>query len=166
MSYFPYWNNREVPFSNSLNVLLSPRTASFIFIMLTISLLEGARSVPENCIASVEMLQQQLKAQACQDVIASMQFSPDDDLEPFDNITDHLSSHKLVEVLDFSASITIFFPVSPWSKLTIYLSFPCHRRNSVQDPSIFSTIRTSPVDWNRTGPHVELEGDRKMSFSW
>jgi len=114
----------KVHFSNSHKALLSPGTA---FFTLTISPLDSARSVLEHCIASVEMISQQLKTQACHEVVANMQYSPNDDLEPFDNITVNLSSVpklssvQLVEVVNLFHEYHHIF----WTRPGRNLLYPC-----------------------------------------
>lgn len=102
VSSFPSWG-LDVPFSASQEESVNPINA---FFTMSISPEDCVRTVSEHCISSIELIYRQLHPPNSLNVVASLQTTPDDDLEPFDNITDHLSfvialeSEKFYKVVD------------------------------------------------------------------
>jgi len=129
---------------------------------LSISPQDYARSITEHCIASVEMIFQQLQTSTNNNMITSLHLTPEDNLEPFDHITEHLSSVQNLSSNQFEQIVDLFheyrhiFRTCPG----INLLFTC--RFNVSEDIPFK-IRPYPVPFARC-PAVEKELARMLEW--
>lgn len=151
--------NLNIPFSKSPEDGINRMSALFT---VSISPQDCARSIPEHCIASVEMISQQLQASTNNNMITSLQVTPEDDLEPFDQVTEHLSSIQNLSSNQFEQVVDLFheyhhiFRTRPG----LNLLFTC--RFNVSEDIPFK-IRPYPVPFARR-PAVEKELARMLEW--
>jgi hypothetical protein len=98
----PRWS-LDIPFLYSRDEVINRMNTLFT---LFISPQDCAISIPEHCIASVEVVSLQLQTSINHNIISSLQV--EDNLEPFDHITEHLSSVQNLSSNQFNQVVDIF----------------------------------------------------------
>jgi len=152
----PSWSI-NIPFSYSHDEVINRLDTLFT---LSISPQDYAISIPEHCIASVEVIYQQLQTPTNYNVICSVRV--EDDLESFGNITEHLSSvpnlssHQFDQVVDLFHGYHHIFRTRPG----LNLLYTC--RFDVSEDIPFK-IRPYPVPFARR-PAVEKELARMLEW--